>query len=106
MPLEEVKVVGKKTLKVKKKKINPNALKFIDLFCGIGGFHIALKKLDAECVLACDIDAKCRETYLENFGMEPVKDVKKINEKEMDDFDIICGGFPCQPFSNGGKKII
>ena len=104
VPLEEVKVVGEKTLKLKKKKINPNELKFIDLFCGIGGFHIALKKLGAECVLACDIDTKCRETYLENFGMEPEKDVKKIDEKAMVDFDIICGGFPCQPFSNGGKK--
>ena len=79
-------------------------LKFIDLFCGIGGFHQVLNKLDCKCVLACDIDKKCREAYKLNYGIEPVEDIKKINEKEMDDFDILCGGFPCQPFSNGGKK--
>ena len=80
-------------------------LKFIDLFCGIGGFHQVLaNELGHECVLACDIDKSCREVYKSNYGLEPVPDVKKIKEQEMVDFDIICGGFPCQPFSNGGKK--
>jgi len=79
-------------------------MKFIDLFCGIGGFHIVLKNLNCECVLACDIDKKCRETYKTNFGIEPIVDIKNINEKTMPDFDILCGGFPCQPFSNGGNK--
>lgn len=80
------------------------SLKFIDLFCGIGGFHQALKSLGAECVLACDIDKKCRETYKINYGIEPVSNVKDIDETKMPQFDIICAGFPCQPFSNGGKK--
>ena len=101
---DEVKILEKKIIKIKNKKRNSNQLKFVDLFCGIGGFHIALKKLGCECVLACDIDKKCRETYIENFDIEPVEDVKKINEKEMIDFDILCAGFPCQPFSNGGNK--
>lgn len=79
-------------------------MKFIDLFCGIGGFHIALTNLNCECILACDIDKKCRETYKINYGIEPVSDIKDINEKTMPDFDILCGGFPCQPFSNGGNK--
>ena len=83
---------------------NENKLKFIDLFCGIGGFHQALHKLGAQCVLACDIDKDCREVYKDNYGFEPVSDIKKINEKTMPDFDILCGGFPCQAFSNGGKK--
>ena len=75
-------------------------LKFIDLFCGIGGFHQVLaNELGHECILACDIDKSCREVYKSNYGLEPVPDVKKIKEKEMVDFDIICGGFPCQPFS-------
>lgn len=78
--------------------------KFIDLFCGIGGFHQALKKMGAECVLACDIDKDCRVVYTDNYGIEPVSNVKDINEKTMVDFDIICAGFPCQAFSNGGKK--
>ena len=79
-------------------------LTFIDLFCGIGGFHQALDGLGAKCILACDIDEKCRINYELNYGVKPVKDIKDINEKMLPDFDILCGGFPCQPFSNGGKK--
>ena len=79
-------------------------MNFIDLFSGIGGFHIALKRLGHKCVLACDIDKKCREVYKKNHGIEPVDDIRKINEKTMPDFDILCAGFPCQSFSNAGKK--
>jgi len=79
-------------------------LKFIDLFCGIGGFHQALTSLGHECVLACDIDKFCQQNYKENYGVDVVKDVKEINETNVPDFDIITGGFPCQPFSNGGNK--
>ena len=77
---------------------------FIDLFCGIGGFHQALHKMGATCVLACDIDSSCREVYKNNYGIEPVNNVKNIDEHNMPDFDILCAGFPCQAFSNGGKK--
>ena len=77
---------------------------FIDLFCGIGGFHVALERLGAKCVLACDIDKKCREVYKDNYGLEPEPDVKKLDPETMPDFDILCGGFPCQAFSNAGKK--
>ena len=80
-------------------------MKFIDLFCGIGGFHQALNKLDCECVLACDIDEACRENYKLNYGIEPHPNVIKINPEEIGgNIDIICGGFPCQAFSNAGKK--
>ena len=79
-------------------------LKFIDLFCGIGGFHQALTSLGHECVLACDIDKYCQQNYKENYGIDVFNDVKGINESNVPDFDIITGGFPCQPFSNGGKK--
>jgi DNA (cytosine-5)-methyltransferase 1 len=78
--------------------------KYIDLFCGIGGFHQALNRLGAKCILACDIDKECRIVYKDNYGIEPVSNVKDIDEKTMEDFDIICAGFPCQAFSNGGKK--
>lgn len=85
--------------------------KFIDLFCGVGGFHQALARMNATCVLACDIDKDCREVYKENYGLEPVRDVKDINENTMEDFDILCGGFPCFVAgtmvltNNGYKKI-
>lgn len=79
-------------------------LKYIDLFCGIGGFHQALSKLGCECVLACDIDKSCQENYKENYNINVVDDVTKIDPFTIPDFDIICGGFPCQPFSNGGNK--
>jgi len=79
-------------------------LTFIDLFCGIGGFHQALHQMGAKCLLACDIDKDCRKVYYDNYGIEPVENVKTIDPTTLPDFDILCGGFPCQAFSNGGKK--
>ena len=81
-------------------------MKYIDLFCGIGGFHQALSKLGHKCILACDIDKKCREVYKNNYNIDVFPDVKKIDENTMEDFDILCGGFPCQTFSNAGKRNI
>jgi DNA (cytosine-5)-methyltransferase 1 len=77
-------------------------IKFIDLFCGIGGFHQALKNINGECVFACDIDEKCRKSYEENYGILPESDITKINIDEIPPFDILCAGFPCQPFSKAG----
>lgn len=79
-------------------------LKFIDLFCGIGGFHQAFISLGAKCVYACDIDEKCRDVYKQNYGLEPDKDITKVDENKIPDFDILCGGFPCQAFSHAGKQ--
>ena len=81
-----------------------NSLKFVDLFCGIGGFHQALSSFGCKCVMACDIDKNCREVYEKNYNIKPLKDIKTIDPTIIEDFDIICAGFPCQPFSNGGKK--
>ncbi len=81
-------------------------LKFIDLFCGIGGFHQALNRIGAECVFACDIDEQCRKTYERNYGLKPHGDISKLNitAETIPEFDILCAGFPCQSFSNSGKK--
>ena len=70
-------------------------LKFIDLFCGIGGFHQALHKLNCKCVMACDIDKNCRKVYETNYNIKPHEDITKINEKEIPNFDILTAGFPC-----------
>ena len=92
-------------------KMDLSGYKFIDLFCGIGGFHQALHKMGAKCVLACDIDKECRIVYKDNYGLEPVSNVKDIDEKTMPDFDILCAGFPCfiagtQTLTNNGYKNI
>tara|TARA_B110000037_G_C17090210_1_gene493691 strand:+ start:724 stop:1929 length:1206 start_codon:yes stop_codon:yes gene_type:complete len=79
-------------------------MKFIDLFCGIGGFHQALIKFGCKCVFACDINKDCREVYENNYKLKPESDICKVNITEIPDFDILCGGFPCQSFSNAGKK--
>lgn len=78
-------------------------MQFIDLFCGIGGFHQALTNIGAKCVFACDIDADCRKTYEINYGIMPASDITKINPTtDIPPFDILCAGFPCQPFSKAG----
>jgi DNA (cytosine-5)-methyltransferase 1 len=78
--------------------------KFIDLFCGVGGFHMALSSIDGDCVFASDIDAECRKVYFNNFGLEPFGDITKVDEKEIPKHDVICAGFPCQAFSKAGHR--
>jgi len=77
-------------------------LTFIDLFCGIGGFHQALVNLKYKCVFACDIDNNCRETYFKNYGIKPEGDICQVDILKIPKFDILCGGFPCNSFSKAG----
>jgi DNA (cytosine-5)-methyltransferase 1 len=79
-------------------------LKFIDLFAGLGGFHLALDKLGHKCVFACEINEPLAKLYEENYGITPSKDIKKIKIEDIPKFDILCAGFPCQPFSKAGKQ--
>lgn len=78
---------------------------FIDLFCGLGGFRIAFEKMGGECVFSSDIDKYARETYFNNFHEYPSGDITKINENDIPNHDILCAGFPCQPFSLAGKRL-
>lgn len=78
---------------------------FIDLFAGIGGFHQAMSNLGGTCVMASEIDEYAIKTYRRNYGIESEKDITKINEKDVPDHDVLCGGFPCQSFSKAGKQM-
>lgn len=75
---------------------------FIDLFCGIGGFRIAFEEAGCRCVWASDWDPYSRQTYAANFGHEPHGDIHSIAVADIPRHDILCGGFPCQPFSIAG----
>ena len=96
----------KNTSEIKKKnfKIVNSKLKFIDLCCGIGGFHYALKNIGCECVMASDINEECRSNYELNHKIKPLGDLTKIDIKTIPKFDILCAGFPCQPFSKAGDQ--
>ena len=74
-------------------------MKFIDLFAGLGGFHQALTQLDHQCVFACEIDKQLNTLYEENFGRKPDLDIRNVDIARIPDHDILCAGFPCQPFS-------
>lgn len=78
---------------------------YIDLFCGIGGFHQAMKDLGGKCVYACDIDADCRKTYERNYGIRPDGDITVVKEEDIPHHNVLCGGFPCQAFSKAGKRL-
>lgn len=79
--------------------------KFIDLFAGLGGFHIALNRLGHECVYACEINESLREVYKKNFNIMPEGDIRTIDLKSIPPHDILCAGFPCQPFSKAGEQL-
>ena len=81
-----------------------NKIKFIDLFAGIGGFHLALNKVNGECLFASEWDKECQKIYEKNFHLKPFGDITKINEKEIPKHDVLCAGFPCQAFSIFGKR--
>ncbi len=84
--------------------LNKKQYKGIDLFCGIGGFRLAMQDCDVECVFSSDNDKFAQETYNANFGEVPSGDIKKIAAKDIPHFDILAAGFPCQPFSYAGEK--
>jgi len=79
-------------------------IKFIDLFAGIGGFRIAFESLGATCVFSAEIDKHACETYEKNFNENPYCDITTLKADTVPDFDILCAGFPCQPFSLAGKR--
>ncbi|MEE8341983.1 MAG: DNA (cytosine-5-)-methyltransferase [Candidatus Neomarinimicrobiota bacterium] len=87
-------------------KINKNhKFTFIDLFAGIGGFHVAAKSLGGKCLFASEIDKDARSAYEVNHGLAPHGDITKIDAKEIPDHDILFAGFPCQPFSIIGDRL-
>jgi len=101
-----------KSSMAKNKKKNDN-LKFIDLFAGIGGFHIAFHNAGAECVFVSEWDGPAQKTYRHNlYKVSPemfdsgnfIGDITKVKAKDIPDFDILTAGFPCQPFSQAGFK--
>ena len=80
-------------------------MRFVDLFAGLGGFHIALSNLGHTCVMASEIDDDLAGLYKLNFGISPVGDIRKIDLRRIPEHEILCAGFPCQPFSKaGGQK--
>jgi DNA (cytosine-5)-methyltransferase 1 len=80
-------------------------IRFIDLFCGVGGFRQAMRnvsrelELKIECVFSSDIDEDCQRVYAANFGDTPVGDVTLVDEEAVPKHDLLLAGFPCQPFS-------
>jgi DNA (cytosine-5)-methyltransferase 1 len=80
-------------------------LRFIDLFAGLGGFHLALAELGHECVFASELNPELRELYEKNHKTQIQGDINKIDIKSIPAHDILCAGFPCQPFSKAGSQL-
>lgn len=89
---------------------NGKAIRYVDLFCGIGGFRLALQQAATElgvpvkCVFSSDIDEECQKAYAENFGEKPAGDITAIKVEDIPDHDLLLAGFPCQPFSIIGQR--
>jgi DNA (cytosine-5)-methyltransferase 1 len=79
--------------------------RFIDLFAGLGGFHQAAARLGGRCVFASEILPHLRELYLENFGVRPAGDIREVDATQVPWHDLLCAGFPCQPFSKAGEQM-
>ena len=87
----------------------PSIVRFVDLFCGIGGFRVAMNRVAPEfsrepkCVLSSDIDEQCQRAYEANFGDKPSGDIRAVHASAVPDHDLLLAGFPCQPFSIIGQ---
>src|ERR1700730_7522822 len=82
------------------------SLRFVDLFAGLGGFHLALRSLGHRCVFASEMDEELRELYKQNFPSvadQTVGDIRR-HKAEVPPHDLLCAGFPCQPFSKSGSQ--
>lgn len=112
--------INSKDLKVIEESVNESNLstqgsekkqgtfKFIDLFAGLGGFHVAMQKLGGECVFASELNVGLRHLYDKNFslGVEFIHgDIHEIETTSIPEHDVLCAGFPCQPFSQAGKRF-
>jgi DNA (cytosine-5)-methyltransferase 1 len=82
-----------------------NSFQFVDLFAGLGGFHLAAHHLGGQCVFACEIDAVLREVYRKNFGTKSHGDIRAAKPNEVPRHELLCAGFPCQPFSKAGGQM-
>lgn len=92
------------THKQREQNLITKPFKFIDLFAGIGGIRMGVSKAGGECVFSSEIDKKAALVYEKNFNENPLSDVRNINCETLPNFDLLCAGFPCQPFSISGKK--
>jgi len=86
-------------------------IKFIDLFAGIGGFRLGFERackkngINPKCVFSSEIKDHALKVYKENFGNHIIHgDITEVSEKDIPDFDVLLGGFPCQAFSSAGKR--
>ena len=93
-----------------KSSVRKTKIRFVDLFCGIGGFRIAAEKaasllgVQAKCVFSSDIDEGCQEAYEANFHERPAGDISKIRLSKIPNHDLLLAEFPCQPFSIIGHR--
>lgn len=79
-------------------------MRFVDLFAGLGGFHLGLARLGHQCVFSCEIDKHLRGLYRKNFGITPAGDIRNVALSAFPEHEILCAGSPCQPFSKAGEQ--
>ncbi|MEG1759374.1 MAG: DNA cytosine methyltransferase [Alistipes sp.] len=89
---------------IQQEQLRKGEFRFIDLFCGIGGFHQAMEAFGGVCVFASDIDVACNKVYQQNYNITSDYDITSVDETKIPKHDVLCGGFPCQAFSKAGKQ--
>jgi len=80
-------------------------MKFADLFAGLGGFHLALRRIGLDCAFASESDPVLSSLYERNFSLKPKGDIRRVRSRDVPAHDLLCAGFPCQPFSKAGSQL-